>query len=37
MYLEINRSLKHRNIGIVWELLLPGYGLLPPQKIDRLA
>ena len=31
MYLEINRSVKHRNIGIVWELLLPGYGL-PPKK-----
>ena len=38
MCLKINPSVKPRDIGIVWELLTPGFGLLlRPKKIDRLA
>ena len=28
MYLKIKRAVKRRDVGLVWELLAPGYGLL---------
>ena len=36
MCLKINWSVKHRDIGLVWELLAPGYGLLIERYISFL-